>query len=98
MAFTPSAGFGWAPLGVELAILTNRARVPKMVPTCSVVSCRFLSFPVVSQRAILRTKLISHAVPAKRFGAKFGTLPHSRRPKGPIRLVRVSWVDYSIFE
>lgn len=74
MAFTPSAGVGWAPLGVELAIRKNRARVPKMVPTASVVSCRFLSFPVGSRRVIFGSKLISHAVPAKTFGAKIGTL------------------------
>lgn len=44
-----------------------------MVPTASVVSCRLLSFPVGSQRAIFRPKLISHAVPAKTFGAIAGT-------------------------
>src|SRR3546814_18237288 len=52
MAITPSAGVGWAPLGVELAIRKNRARVPKMVPSASLVSCCFLLFLAVSQRAI----------------------------------------------
>src|SRR3546814_1280740 len=86
MAITPSAGVGWAPLGVELAIRKNRARVPKMVPTASVVSCCFLLFLVVSYRAIFGSKLISHAVPAETFGAKLGTLSRPRRTKVPTRL------------
>ena len=91
MAITPSAGVGWAPLGVELAIRKNRARVPKMVPTASVVSCRFRLFLFVSQRAIFESKLFSHAVPATRFGAKAGTpqltvhrgIADSNRAPGP---------------
>src|SRR3546814_5417376 len=86
MAITPSAGVGWAPLGEELAIRKNRARVPKMVPTASVVSCCFLLFLVVSYRAIFGSKLISHAVPAETFGAKLRSEEHTSELQSLMRI------------